>query len=111
MLPGSAGAAGRGRDPKASSTPGPSLRAGQGLAAERREGEEHGASEQNTGDESHGTEHTRGERKGWRWNLTLWFTSCHSLGTTTILSSEMKARAGRLHCGMHARSPAGLPHR
>lgn len=48
-LPGPAGAAGQRRDPKASSTPGPSLRAGQGLAAERREGEELGASEQNMG--------------------------------------------------------------
>ena len=60
MLPGSAGAAGRGRDPKASSTPGPSLRAGQGLAAEWREGEELGASEQNTGDE-YTAQSTRGE--------------------------------------------------
>lgn len=68
------------------------------------------ASEQNTGDEPRGTRHTRGGMKGWRWNLTLWFTSRHSLGTRTILSSEMKARAGRLHCRMHARSPVGLPH-
>ena len=57
-----------------------------------------------------GTRHTRGGMKGWRWNLTLWFTSRHSLGTRTILSSEMKARAGHLHCRMHARSPVGLPH-
>lgn len=109
MLPGSAGAAGGGRDPKASSTSGPSLRAGQGLAAEQRGGEL-SASEQNTGDESRGTGHTRGGMKGCRWNLTLWFTSRHSPGTRTILSSEMKAWAGRLHCRMHPRSPVGLPH-
>ena len=38
-----------GEGPEASSTPGLCLRAGQGLAAERREGEELGASEQNMG--------------------------------------------------------------